>query len=89
MIREPAVAGRFYSANPRELKHQIELLLGDPLAAGVPKLHALGCVVPHAGYMYSGHVAGAVFQRLALPSRFIILCPRRSEERRVGKECRL
>jgi hypothetical protein len=25
--------------------------------------------------MYSGHVAGAVYSRLALPSRFIILCP--------------
>jgi AmmeMemoRadiSam system protein B len=77
MIREPAVAGRFYPANPRELKHQIENLLGD--AAG-PKLRARGCVVPHAGYMYSGHVAGAVFQRLELPARFIILCPRHYRE---------
>jgi AmmeMemoRadiSam system protein B len=78
MIREPAVAGRFYPANPRELKHQIEQLLGDATAA--PKLRALGCVVPHAGYMYSGHVAGAVFHRLALPTRYIILCPRHYHE---------
>lgn len=77
MIREPAVAGRFYPANPRELKHQIENLLGD---AAAPKLRALGCVVPHAGYMYSGHVAGAVFGRLELPARFIILCPRHYRE---------
>ncbi|HEV8384806.1 MAG TPA: AmmeMemoRadiSam system protein B [Candidatus Acidoferrales bacterium] len=77
MIREPAVAGRFYPANPRELKHQIENLLGDSVA---PKLRARGCVVPHAGYMYSGHVAGAVFQRLDLPARFIILCPRHYRE---------
>ncbi len=77
MIREPAVAGRFYPANPRELKHQIESLLGD---AGAPKVRARGCVVPHAGYMYSGHVAGAVFQRLELPARFIILCPRHYRE---------
>ena len=40
-----------------------------------PKIHALGCVVPHAGYMYSGHVAGAVYRRLELPRRFVILCP--------------
>ncbi|MBI3663505.1 MAG: AmmeMemoRadiSam system protein B [Acidobacteria bacterium] len=78
MIREPAVAGRFYPANPRELKHQIEQLLGEAVAA--PKLRALGCVVPHAGYMYSGHVAGAVFRRLELPSRYIILCPRHFRE---------
>jgi len=43
-------------------------------AAG-EKLAALGCIVPHAGYMYSGHVAGAVFARLQLPRRYIILCP--------------
>ena len=36
---------------------------------------ALGCVVPHAGYMYSGHVAGAVYARLDLPARCILMCP--------------
>ena len=36
---------------------------------------ALGCMVPHAGYMYSGHVAGAVFQRLPARATYIILCP--------------
>ena len=77
MIREPAVAGRFYPANPRELKHQIENLIGE---GATPKLRARGCVVPHAGYMYSGHVAGAVFQRLELPTRFVILCPRHYRE---------
>ncbi len=78
MIREPAVAGRFSPANPRELRHQIEQLLGE--SVGTPKLRALGCVVPHAGYMYSGHVAGAVFQRLELPARYILLCPRHYRE---------
>ena len=39
------------------------------------KIRALGCVVPHAGYMYSGHVAGAVYRRLDLPRRLVILCP--------------
>ena len=37
---------------------------------------AIACMVPHAGYMYSGHVAGAVFARLDLPQRFIMLGPR-------------
>ena len=78
MIREPAVAGRFYPSNPRELKKQIEEFARGDVAA--PRLRALGCVVPHAGYMYSGHVAGAVFQRLELPTKFIILCPRHHRE---------
>lgn len=40
------------------------------------KIRALACMVPHAGYMYSGHVAGAVYGALELPSRFILLGPR-------------
>ena len=36
---------------------------------------ALGVVVPHAGYIYSGQVAGSVYSRIVLPSRTIILCP--------------
>ena len=74
MIRSPAVAGHFYPAEPAALTAQLHTLLGEPPPA--EKLRAIGCVVPHAGYMYSGHVAGAVYQRLALPARFIILCPR-------------
>lgn len=46
--------------------------------AGQPaeKLRAIACVVPHAGYMYSGHVAGAVYSALEVPARCILLGPR-------------
>jgi MEMO1 family protein len=74
MIRQPAVAGRFYSAHPDELLRQLDACLGHPSPAG--KVRARGCVVPHAGYRYSGQVAGAVYSKLELPSRYIILCPR-------------
>ena len=37
---------------------------------------AVACVVPHAGYRYSGHVAGAVYSRLKLPKRVLLLGPR-------------
>jgi AmmeMemoRadiSam system protein B len=70
-IRHPAVAGRFYPNQPDKLLQEIR----SYTAASGEKLHAIGCVVPHAGYMYSGHVAGAVYARLELPNRFIILCP--------------
>jgi MEMO1 family protein len=70
-VRPPAVAGRFYPANPETLLQEIRSYTSS---AG-QKLRALGCVVPHAGYMYSGHIAGAVFARLELPKKFIIMCP--------------
>ena len=56
VVRHPAVAGRFYPSNPKTLRSDIQSYL-SPHVEGVA---APGCVVPHAGYMYSGHVAGAV-----------------------------
>ena len=75
-IRQPAVAGRFYPGDAQPLRAQVETFSSPQASVAVePKIHALGCVVPHAGYMYSGHVAGAVYGRLALPRRYVILCP--------------
>jgi len=77
-IRQPAVAGRFYPANPRELRSEVEAFTAAsarPEPQTEVKIRALGCVVPHAGYVYSGGVAGAVFSRLDLPARYVILCP--------------
>ena len=72
MNRLPAVAGRFYPSDPVELAHQVKKYL----AIGESKVSALGCVVPHAGYMYSGQVAGAVFSSLKIPARCILIGPR-------------
>ena len=70
-VRHPAVAGRFYPGDPKVLLRDVK----SYVAPGGEKISALGCVVPHAGYMYSGHVAGAVYARLSLPQRYVILCP--------------
>ncbi|HSA92714.1 MAG TPA: AmmeMemoRadiSam system protein B [Terriglobales bacterium] len=70
-VREPAVAGYFYPGRAETLLRDVRSYSAAPSA----KLRALGCVAPHAGYMYSGHVAGAVYARLELPKRFLILCP--------------
>ena len=70
-IRKPAVAGNFYPGNAIELRRDVE----NFISVDTQKVRALGAVIPHAGYMYSGHVAGAVYARLQLPTRFIILCP--------------
>jgi AmmeMemoRadiSam system protein B len=76
IIRRPAVAGRFYPGNAQHLRAQVETFTTP--SAETPaevKIQALGCIVPHAGYMYSGRVAGAVYGRLELPRRYVILCP--------------
>jgi AmmeMemoRadiSam system protein B len=73
MMRHPAVAGRFYPAEAETLEQSIELCLGEPQETPAP---AIGCMVPHAGYPYSGPVAGAVYCRLNPPSRFILIGPR-------------
>ena len=70
MVRKPAVAGRFYPGNRDELQKAVEGFL-EPAT----RTKAIGLVVPHAGYMYSGHVAGAVYSRVNLPQRTIVLCP--------------
>jgi AmmeMemoRadiSam system protein B len=36
---------------------------------------ALGVIVPHAGYVYSGAVAGAVYAHIEIPRKVIVLCP--------------
>ena len=77
-VRQPAVAGRFYPANAQHLRAEVETYTTAPASASTEpeaKIRAFGCVVPHAGYIYSGHVAGAVYGRLDLPRRYVILCP--------------
>jgi AmmeMemoRadiSam system protein B len=72
MVRPPAVAGSFYPSDPRELAREIDSFT----ASSAEKNLALGGVVPHAGYMYSGSVAGAVYSSLQIPNRCILLGPR-------------
>ncbi|HET8538878.1 MAG TPA: AmmeMemoRadiSam system protein B, partial [Anaeromyxobacter sp.] len=72
MDREPAVAGRFYTDEPAALARQVDRFL----AAGAgPRVRARGLVAPHAGYVYSGAVAGAVYARVEVPARVIVLGP--------------
>lgn len=71
MIRMPAVAGRFYEAKPASLKREIEAYI----VPGQPEEKAVAVVCPHAGYLYSGHVAGAVYSRVVIPDTVIILGP--------------
>jgi AmmeMemoRadiSam system protein B len=71
MLRLPVVAGTFYPDNPRALTKQIQDFTRSPAVAEKISCHA--CLVPHAGYAYSGHVAAAVYGRITLPKRIIVL----------------
>ncbi len=85
MIRKPAVAGAFYSANPKSLEDSIEECFTNELGIGkIPKLNnsfnndLTGIMVPHAGYIYSGPIASHGFYHLVengFPDTFVILCP--------------
>jgi AmmeMemoRadiSam system protein B len=70
-VRHPAVAGRFYSRNPGTLLADLHSYISPRQET----ISALGCVVPHAGYIYSGRVAGAVYARLNIPRQCFLLCP--------------
>ena len=76
-IRPPAVAGRFYPGSAQRLRADVETLTTAPVGAAdeTTKIRAIGCISPHAGYTYSGPIAGALYRRLELPKRFVILCP--------------
>lgn len=71
VVREPAVAGRFYPSVATQLSND----LASYLSPQTEKIAAIGCIAPHAGYMYSGRVAGAVFSRIDVPARCIVLGP--------------
>ena len=75
MIRPPAVSGRFYPSDKKKLALEIEQFTSAGQAEN-KKVPVLGCIVPHAGYMYSGHVAGAVYGAIEMPDRCILLGPR-------------
>jgi len=71
IVRHAAVAGRFYPRDPDVLLAEVN----SYLSRGEEDATAIGCVAPHAGYIYSGHVAGAVYAKVDLPQHYIVLCP--------------
>jgi len=71
MIREPVVAGQFYPASSSQLKAMIEGMVDEKAV----KEDVIGLVSPHAGYIYSGPVAGAVISKIKFKDTFIIMGP--------------
>jgi AmmeMemoRadiSam system protein B len=71
MQRHPAVAGQFYAGSGEQLRHELAALV--PLSADKKKV--MGVISPHAGYLYSGPVAGKLFAAIEIPATVLILGP--------------
>lgn len=71
MKRSPAVAGQFYHGTSSKLQQQVE----NYIDKGARRERVLGVVSPHAGFIYSGSVAGAVYSSIDFPETFILIGP--------------
>jgi len=69
--RSPAVAGQFYHGTAQKLTQQVEQYIDQ----NTRKEKAIGIVAPHAGLVYSGSVAGAVYASIEFPETFILIGP--------------
>lgn len=77
LVRHSAVAGTFYPASARALHAAVRGFLEASTPPDLPAPKAL--IVPHAGYAYSGSVAGTAYALLASHgtaiSRVVLLGP--------------
>jgi len=76
-MREPIVAGQFYSFEKSQLQKELENCFEKPGLPGKRKKQALlGIISPHAGYLYSGPTAAFAYKEIAesdFPDTFVIL----------------
>jgi AmmeMemoRadiSam system protein B len=69
--RQPAVAGTFYPRAAAAVTAEAAALV----AGGTPPAPAIAVVSPHAGWMYSGALAGKLFAGVAVPERVVVIAP--------------
>lgn len=72
-MRSPVVADRFYPGKPSDLKDTLQNLVPD--ISPHQKQYAIAAISPHAGYIYSGGVAGETIGRVHVPETVVILGP--------------
>ena len=73
--RMPAVAGQFYTDNAPLLRKQVDGFLAKADREGAPG-HTILAMSPHAGYVYSGTVAGKTLGRANLARRVLLMGPK-------------
>ena len=77
LVRHPAVAGMFYPNDPTQLRNMVRQFLNQAAPA---RPAPCAMVVPHAGYIYSGHTAACAYRTLSraeesAPIRVFVLSP--------------
>ncbi len=77
VTRRPAVAGHFYPADPDQLRNELKRCLSHQTTQ---KKKVIGIVSPHAGYIYSGAVAGEVYGQVEIPDKLMVLSPNHTGE---------
>jgi len=70
MVREPVVAGKFYPSDKTSLEKQLRSFYEEK-----PKKETIACIMPHAGYVYSGKVATATAASVVIKKNIILLGP--------------
>jgi MEMO1 family protein len=73
VVREPAVAGRFYPGTPAEVAADVEALFREAGATSDQAACAVMC--PHAGWVYSGRLAAKTLAQVHVPERVVVMCP--------------
>ena len=71
MQRQPAVAGQFYPGSEATLRAALSQLI--PEHASPKQVH--GIISPHAGYVYSGAIAGRVYAQIVIPATVLVIGP--------------
>lgn len=71
MQRQPAVAGQFYPESESKLRDTLSRLMTENRSPQPVK----GVISPHAGYVYSGAIAGKLFSQVAIPRTVLIIGP--------------
>lgn len=69
-VRRPAVAGQFYRGDRESLRRQV----AEYIRPAEPQ-KCIGIISPHAGFMYSGRVAGAVYSSVLIPDAVLLMGP--------------
>jgi len=70
-VRPPAVAGAFYPADPAQLRRMVTRFLEEAVPPPRPFHVPYAVVAPHAGYVYSGPIAGSAYAPFAARARDI------------------
>ncbi|MBF0459338.1 MAG: AmmeMemoRadiSam system protein B [Nitrospirae bacterium] len=75
MKRPPAVAGRFYSASEAALTAEVNACIAAAGTSPSQPIKVIGLISPHAGFIYSGAVAAAVYSSIEFPDTIILIGP--------------